>query len=96
MCIRDSLYDLVAVAAGDTLVGQAAVLVQGLGGLAHGELILHVGGHILDLVGDPAGLLVHLAVGGLNKAEAVDAGIGGQIGDQADVGTFGSNRIRRS
>ena len=35
-----------------------------------------------------AGLLVHLAVGRLNKAVLVDPGIGGEIGDQADVGTF--------
>ena len=36
-----------------------------------------------------AGLLVHSAVGRLNEAVLVDAGIGGQVGDQADVGTFG-------
>ncbi len=82
--------DLVAVAAGDTVVHQAAVLVQRLGGLGDGVLVLHVGGHIVHLVGDVAGGFIHLAVGGLDEAVAVDAGIGGQIGDQADVGTFGS------
>ena len=77
------------MAAGDALVDEAAVLIHRLVGLADGVLILHVGGHVLDLVGDPAGGLVHLAVGGLDEAEPVDPGVGGQIGDQADVGTFG-------
>ena len=85
------------MAAGHTGVDKAAVPVHRLGGLGHIELVLHVGGHIVHLAGDPDGhafavLVQHLlraAVGGLNKAVAVHPGIGGQIGDQADVGAFG-------
>ena len=80
---------LVAVAAGDPFVDQTALLVHRLGGLGDDILVLHIGGHIGDLVGEPAGLLVHLPVGGLDEAVLVDPGVGGQIGDQADVGTFG-------
>ena len=58
-------------------------------GLADGVLVLYIGGHIGDFVGNPASLLIHLTVGGLNKAETVDTGVGGQIGNQADIGTFG-------
>ena len=83
------LDDLVAVTAGDTGIEEVAVLIHGLGGLGDGVLVLDVGGHILDLVGDPAGGLVHLPVGSLDEAVPVDAGVGGQVGDQADVGTFG-------
>ena len=73
--------DLVAVAAGDTLVGEAAVLIGRLGGLGDDILILHIGGHILHLVGELAGGLVHLPVGGLDKAIPVHLGVGGQVGD---------------
>ena len=82
------VQNVVLVAAGDTLIGKAAVLVQRLLGGGHDILVLHVGGHILHLVGDPAGALFHLAIRRLNKAVAVDPGIGGQVGDQADVGAF--------
>ena len=82
------LQDLVAVAAGDAWTDEVVVLVQRLVGLRHDVLVLHVGGHIDDLVGDHAGLLVHLAVGRLNEAVLVDPGEGGQIGDQTDVGAF--------
>ena len=82
------LHDLVAVAAGDTLVGQAAVLVHRLGGLAHHILILHIGGHVGDVVGDLTRLVIHGAEGRLDKAVLVDTGVGSQIGDQADVGAF--------
>jgi hypothetical protein len=44
------LDDLVAVAAGYTLVEQAAVFVHRLGGLGHDELVLHVGGQVIHLV----------------------------------------------
>ena len=50
--------------------------------------VLLVGGHIDNLVGDVEGLLVHRPVGRLNKAVLIDPGIGGEIRDQADVGTF--------
>ena len=55
--------DLVAAAAGDTLVDEAVVLVHRLGSLADNILVFHIGGHILDLVGDLTGGLIHLAVG---------------------------------
>ncbi len=51
------LDDLVAVAAGDTGVDKAAVLVDRLGRLTDDELVLDVGGHVGDLVGDTAGRL---------------------------------------
>ncbi len=81
-------YDFVAVTAGDTLVLQAAVLVQRLACLADVVVVLHVGGHILHVLGDEAGGLVHLAVGRLHEAVLVDPGKGRQIVDQADVGAF--------
>ena len=80
--------NLVAVTAGDTGVGKAAVFVQRLARLADVEVILHVGGHILHVLGDEAGGLVHLAVGCFHEAVLVDSGKGRQIVDQADVGTF--------
>ena len=76
------------MAAGDTGPDEAAVLVHRLGGLADDVLILHVGGHIGDLVGDTAGGMLYPAEGGLDKTVLVDPCIGGQIGDQADVGAF--------
>jgi len=86
---RLHLDGLVLVAAGDTGADEAAVLVHRLRRLTHNVLILHVSGHIGDLVGDMAGGPVHPAEGGLDEAVFIDPGIGGQIGDQADVGTFG-------
>ena len=80
--------DLVAVTAGDTGVGKAAVFVQRLVCLADVEVVLHVGGHILHVLGDEAGGLVHLAVGCFHEAVLVDPGKGRQIVDQADVGAF--------
>ena len=76
------------MAAGDTGPDEAAVLVHRLGGLADDVLILHVGGHIGDLVGDTAGGMLHPPEGGLDEAVLIDPCIGGQIGDQADVGAF--------
>src|SRR5699024_6195941 len=82
------LHELVPVTAHHLAVDKAALLVQGLVGLGHNELILHVGGHVDHFLGDDAGLLIHLAEGGLDEAVLIDAGKGGQVGDQADVGTF--------
>ena len=50
--------------------------------------ILFIGGHVVDLLGHPAGGLVDLPVGGLDEAVFVDARIGGQRADQADVRAF--------
>ncbi|MPM58936.1 hypothetical protein SDC9_105771 [bioreactor metagenome] len=82
------LDDLVAVAAGNTRVGEAAVFIGRLGSLADDVFVLDVRGHILDLAGQFAGLFIHFPVGRLDKAVLVDAGIGSQVGNQADVGTF--------
>ena len=82
------LHDLVPVPGRDTGVDEAAVLVQRLSSLADDVVVLLVGGHIDNLVGDVEGLLVHRPVGRLNKAVLIDPGIGGEIRDQADVGTF--------
>ena len=80
------LHDLVPVTGRDTGVDEAAVLVQRLSGLADDVVVLLVGGHIGDLVGDVEGLLVHRPVGSLDEAVLIDPGIGGQVGNQADVG----------
>ena len=82
------LLDVVAVAAGDAGTDEVVVLVQRLVGLSDDILVLLVGGHIDDLIGDSAGGLVDLAVRGLNEAVLVDLGVGGQIGDQTDVRAF--------
>ena len=83
-----NLHDLVAVAAGDALVRQAAILVDGLGGLADDILILDVRSHIGDVVGNVVRLVVDGAERRLNEAVLVDAGIGREVGDQADVRAF--------
>ena len=90
------LDELVAPTAGYTVVYEVVVLVERLGSLADDVLVLDVRGHVANLVGnvaaDLAGLLVldlfDNAVRRLDKAEVVDAGVGCQIGDQADVRTF--------
>ena len=83
------LDDLVAVAAGNTRVDKAAVLIDRLGRLTDDELILNVGGHVGDLVGDMARRVIDSAEGRLDEAVFVDAGVGREVGDQADVRTFG-------
>ena len=64
------------------------VLVQGLVGLGDDVVFLFVRGHVADLVRDALGGLVHAAVGRLDEAVAVDAGVGRQRADQADVRSF--------
>ena len=72
--------------------------VQRLVGLCHNVLVLDVGGHIFDLVGndlvDQTAVLVvgllHLAVRSFHEAVLVDLGVRCQIGDQTDVGAFRS------
>ena len=80
--------DLVAVAADDARVGKAAFLVERLGGLGDIVVVLDVGGHVLDDVGDLAGSLVDLAERRFDEAVFVDLGIGRQVVDQADVRAF--------
>ena len=79
---------IVAVTAGHAAVEQAAVFVNRLGGLGDDVLVLDVGGHILDLVGDTAGALFDLAVRRDQEAVLVGARIGSKIGDQTDVRAF--------
>ena len=68
------------------LLGEAALLVQLGVGLGDDEAVLDVGGHVLDLVGDPT--LLHLAVRSLDEPEGVHPGEAGQRADQADVRAF--------
>ncbi len=51
-------------------------------------MVLHVGGHIGNLVEDNAGLFVDAAIRCLNEAILVDSCESGQIGDESDVGTL--------
>ena len=82
------LDDLVPMAAGHPGGLDAALFVQGLVGLGHDVLVLNVRRHIPDFVRHHAGFLVHHPIGGFDKAVVVDPGIGGHIGNQADVGAF--------
>ena len=96
LCSVD-FQDVVAAAGRNAGTDEVLALVQRLVGLGDDVLVLHVGGHIFDLIGDDlidqlavlvVGLL-HLAVGSLHEAVLVDLGVGCQIGDQTDVGAFG-------
>ena len=82
------LDDLVAVAAGDTLVDETTVFIDRLGSLTDDVLVLDVCGHVFDLVGHAAGLVVDLAERRFDKAVLIDAGVGREVGDQADIRTF--------
>ena len=81
-------HGIVAVTAGDALVDDDAVLVHRLAGLGDDILVLLIGGHILDLVGQAAGALLHFPIGSHQEAVLIGTGVGGQVVDQADVGTF--------
>ena len=54
---------------------ESTVRVEGRVGLGDDVLLLRVGGHVTDLVGDPA--IFHNPVGGLDEAEIVDPPVGG-------------------
>ena len=69
-------------------MNEAAVLVERLVRLRYVVVILNVRGHVNDLVGDNAGLLVDLAEGSLDKAVLVDLREGREVGDKTDVGSF--------
>ena len=83
-----NLDDLVAVAAGDTLVDEAAVFVDRLARLRDDVAVLNVRRHVLDVVGHAAGALLHAAERRHEEAVLVHAGIGREVADQADVRAF--------
>jgi len=79
--------DDVALVPGEALfLRDSAVGVHGGVGHAHVHLVLLVGGQEDDLAGHPA--VLHLPPGGDEESVLVEAGIGGEGGDKADVGTF--------
>ena len=94
LCV--DFQDLVAAAGRHTGTDEVLAFIQRLVGLCHNVLVLHIGGHILHLVGDDlldeivvlVVDLLDLAVGSLHEAVLVDLGVGCQIGDQTDVGAF--------
>ena len=65
---------------------EVAVLAQRRVGLCDEVVQLVVGGQVIDLTGDLA--VDDLAVRGFDEAEGVDAAVGGQRTDQADVRAF--------
>ena len=68
-------------------LSEGAVRVQRRVGLSEDVEVLHVGGHVVDLVGDPA--VDDLAVGRLDETEGIDPSERGQRSDETDVGTLG-------
>src|SRR5690606_30614272 len=78
--------ELAHVAHGHQLLGQLTLGIDAGGGLGDDVLALLDGGQVLDLVGHLA--IDHLAVGRLDEAVVVGAGIGGQGVDQPDVRAF--------
>ena len=71
---------------GDEVFGQLALGVDRGVGLSDGEALLLHGREVDNLIGDLT--LLNLAVRGFNEAVLVDAGVGGQRVDQADVRAF--------
>ena len=84
-----NLLEAVAVAGIDLFMHEIAVFIQRFIGLRHNIIVFFVGGHVLHFVQHTAGLLVHLAEGGFNKAVLIDLGEGGKIRNQADIRAFG-------
>ena len=82
------LDDLVAVAAGDTVVDEAAVFIDRLARLRDDVAVLDVRRHVLDIVGHTAGALFHAAERRHEEAVLVHAGVGREVADQTDVRTF--------
>ena len=80
--------DVAALAAHQHVVlAETAVGSERGVGLGDDMAVLLVGGQVVDRLGDPA--VVHPAVGGLDEAELVDARVGGEGADQADVRALG-------
>src|SRR5699024_7646795 len=69
-------------------LGETVIFGQGGIGMRDVEVEFVIGGQLLGLIGDDT--VDDLAVGRLDEAEGVDAGVGGQRADQSDVRAFGS------
>ena len=63
---------LIAVARIYDRAGELSVLGKRLVRLCNGIIVLHIRGHIYDLGGDNAGLLVNSSVGSLDEAVLID------------------------
>ncbi len=83
---RFNVNEVAFAAANDAVGGELAVFLDGRVGLRDDEGFLAVGSQIVQMRADLA--VLGLAIRGFQEAEVVDAGEGGQRGDQADVGTF--------
>ena len=82
------LNRILAAARSNALAHEPVVLIQRLVGLGDDVILFFVRGHIAHFVGHALVDLIHAAVGRLDEAIAVDAGIGRQCADQTDVGSF--------
>ena len=67
-------------------VGEMALVVDRRVGLGDDEVLLAVGGEVINVVGDPA--VLDLAIRRFEEAEIVDARKGRQRRDQTDVRAF--------
>ncbi len=74
--------------ADDSLVYEAAVLIKGLGSLSDYEAVLLIGSEVIDLIGDPAGGLVDLLIGGDHKAVLIYLRVRREVGYKSDVRAF--------
>ena len=78
--------EVALAAAGDAFAQEIALVVNGGVGLGDDEVLLAVGGQVIEMIGHAA--FFDLAVGRFHEAEIIDLGEGGQRGDQADVRAF--------
>ncbi len=85
---RLDLDYLGARARGDALFNEAVFLVERLVCLRDDIVILHIGGHVHDLVGDHACFVIDAAIGRFDEAVIVYARVGGKIRDKPDVRAF--------
>ena len=83
--LAGELGDEFLIAAADALVHEAALFVEGFVRLRDDVAVLFVRRQIVDVVGDDARLLVHLAVRGHDEAELIDLGEGRERRDKTDV-----------
>ncbi len=87
------LDDLVSAATGYALVDEVTLVVERFVRLCYRVVVLDVGGHVYDLVGDDSLFLVYLAIRGFDEAVAVYLRVGREVGDKTNVRTFrGLNR----